>query len=340
MKKIFFLFFICLVLIFGLAFFLWSGIYLPKDKNAVEEKLFFIEQGKGVEEIAINLDNQGLIKHQLLFKFYVLVRGISPNLQTGVYKLSPSMSISEIVNKITTGDVYTKRITILEGYSIRQIEREFSETFNREMDFNQFYASDLEDQFKFLKDVPEGRGLEGFLFPDTYLFDYLVSEEEIIRTMLRNFDRKLTAEIREEIIKQEKSIYEIIIMASLLEKEVRILEDKKLVSDIFWRRIELNMPLQIDATIVYVLQGENWTFDQMRREVRANKNIDSLYNTYLNRGLPIGPISNPGINSILAAIQPRSNQYLFFLSTPEGETIFSRTYEQHKNAINRYLNAN
>jgi len=340
MKKIFLLILIFIGLIFILGFFLWQGIYLPKDQGAVQEKLFLVEQGRGVEEIAIQLDNHDLIRHQLLFKFYILAKGISPNLQTGVYKLSPSMSISEIANKIAIGDVYTKRITILEGYNIRQIEKEFSEIFSREMDFTQFYASDFEDQFEFLKDVPEERGLEGFLFPDTYLFNYLASEEEIVRTMLKNFDRKLTIKIREEIIKQEKSIYEIIIMASMLEREVRTFEDKKMVSDLFWRRIELNMPLQIDATIVYILQGESWTFDQMRREVRVNKNIDSPYNTYLNRGLPIGPISNPGINSILAATYPKSNQYLFFLSTPEGKTIFSRNYEQHKNAINRYLNAN
>ena len=340
------LFFLILILIsfFIIGFFIWQGIYLPKTQEAIQEKLFFIKEGQGNEEIAFNLKNEGLIKHHLLFELYIYIRRISGKLQAGVYSLSPSMSISEIANKIIIGDVYTKNITIPEGFTIRQMERRFSETFNREMNFSQFLASDFKDEFNFLETVPKNRGLEGFLFPDTYRFSYLVTEKNIIRAMLRNFDRKLTSEMREEIIKQGKSIYEIIIMASMLEREVKTFEDKKMVSDIFWRRIEVNMPLQVDATIVYFLEKkglmpeQGWTFYEMRREVGRALVIDSPYNTYLHRGLPIGPISNPGLNSILAAIRPQNNNYWFFLSTPEGKTIFSRTYSEHRIAIDRYLN--
>ena len=337
------IFFVFCLAIFGIAYFLWQGVYSPRNQEAIETQLFLIEEGKGVEEIAINLENQGLIKCQYLFKFYVLTRGVFPELQAGVYSLSPSMSISKIVNKITAGDVFTKRITIPEGFNIRQIERRFSEAFNREMNFLQFSASDFQDEFNFLKDVPRDRGLEGFLFPDTYQFSYLVTEEEIIREMLKNFDRKLTTETRKEITQQGKTIFDIVIMASLLEEEVREFEDKKIVSGIFWRRIEINMPLQVDATIVYILEKKDlipeqgWTFQEMRREVGLARDIDSLYNTYMYKGLPIGPISNPGMNSILAAVYPKNTNYLFFLSTPEGETIFSRTLQKHNIAKKRYF---
>jgi UPF0755 protein len=324
--------------------FIWNGIYAPKYQGMVEEKLFFVEEGRGVEEIAIKLEDEGLIRHQLFFKFYVLIRGISDELQTGVYLLSPSMSVSEIANKIAVGDVYTKKITIPEGFTIRQIENRFSETFNREMNFAQFRTADFQDEFNFLKDVPEDRGLEGFLFPDTYQFDYLVTEEEVAMAMLRNFDRKLTTEMRQEIERQDKTFFKIITMASIIEKEVRTLEDKKMVSDILWRRIGADMPLQADATIAYFLEQQGlmpeqgWTFQEMRREIGLAIKIDSPYNTYLRKGLPIGPISNPGINSLYAAINPKSNSYWFYLSTPEGKTIFSKTYQKHKTAINKYLN--
>jgi UPF0755 protein len=333
-----------LVLMILVKNFIWDGIYSPMHQEIVEERLFFVEEGKGVEEIAIKLEDEGLIRHQFFFKFYVLVNRMALDLQIGVYLLSPAMSVSEIANKFATGDIYTKTITIPEGFTIKQIEKRFSETFNREMNFVQFRAVDFQDEFDFLKNVPEDKNLEGFLFPDTYEFNYLVTEKEVLRRMLKNFDRKLTTKMREEIARQNKNIFEIIIMASILEREVRTLEDKKMVSNIFWRRIDINMPLQADATIVYFLEKQKfvpeqgWTFQQMRREIGLAIEIDSPYNTYLRRGLPVGPISNPGFDSIYAAINPSANQYWFYLSTPEGETIFSRTYQDHRVAIDKYLN--
>ncbi len=343
MKKVFLI--LISFCIIGAGLFLWQKVYLPNDPQVIEKQLFFIEKGEGIEQISLNLKNQGLIKNQYLFKFYTFIKGFSGELQRGIYSLSPSMSISEIANKIRTGAVFTKRITIPEGFTIRQIDERFSEVFNREINLSQFLISDFKDEFEFLKDAPPNRHLEGFLFPDTYQFCYLVSEEDIVRTILRNFDRRLTSEMRETITKQEKLIFEIIVMASLIEREVQTLEDRKLVSGLFWRRIEINMLLQVDATIAYVLQKrelipeDGWTFQEMRREIGRAREIDSPYNTYKHLGLPVGPISNPGTESILAAINPEDSQYLFFLSTPDGETIFSRTLREHNAAKRKYFNA-
>ena len=342
-KTIIIIFFVFCLIVFGVGYFVWQGVYLAKNQEAVETQLFFIEDGKRVKEIATSLENQNLIKCQYLFKFYVLVRGVSPELQAGVYLLSPSMSISEIVYKITAGNVFTKRITIPEGFNLSQTEARFSEVFKREINFAQFKIYDFQDEFEFLKNIPKDRTLEGFLFPDTYQFSYLVTEKEIIREMLRNFDRRLTLQLRKEIVQQEKTLFDIIIMASLIEREVKVFKDKKMISGIFWRRIDIGMPLQIDATIVYILQKkgliprQGWTFQEMRREVGLAKGIDSPYNTYMHRGLPPGPISNPGMNSILAAINPKDKGYLFFLSTPEGKTIFSKTLREHNRAKARYF---
>ena len=137
--------------------------------------------------------------------------------------------------------------------------------------------------------------------------------------------------MRTEILGQEKTIFEIITMASLLEKEVKAFEDKKLVSGILWKRLENKMPLQVDATITYITgkKSSKVSLDETK--------IDSPYNTYKYKGLPPGPISNPGLESIVAAIYPKKLDYLYYLSTPEGETIFSKTFEEHKRAKEQYF---
>jgi len=182
--------------------------------------------------------------------------------------------------------------------------------------------------------------LEGFLFPDTYYFSFGFSGAEVVKKMKDNFDKKVNQEIREEIKRQGKTLFEIITMASMIEKEVRTLEDKKLVSGLLWKRLKTNMPLQVDATIAYILTKEGkgeWTFEEMRREIAKARDIDSPYNTYKYRGLPVGPISNPGLESILAAVYPEDSEYWYYLSTPEGETIFSKTLDEHNRARAKYF---
>lgn len=311
MKKIIIL--ILIILLLG-AFFIVSFLQemrSPKDAGAVEEKLFLVEKGRGFSEIAENLEKQGLIKQNLYFKVYVLWQGYSRSLQAGEYLLSPSMNILQIAKKMVAGHTASITIIVPEGFTKKQIEERLG------------------------MELP-GENLEGFLFPDTYQFSFSVSGEEAVKRMRDNFEKKLTQELRQEIEKQEKTIFEIITMASLIEKEVRTLEDKKLVSGILWKRLGINMPLQVDAAIAYILEGEKWSFDQMRKEIAAARNIDSLYNTYKYRGLPLGPICNPGMESIEATVYPQESEYWYYLSTPQGETIFSRTLEEHNAARNKY----
>lgn len=138
-------------------------------------------------------------------------------------------------------------------------------------------------------------------------------------------------DLRKEIEKQGKTIFEIITMASLLEKEVRTMEDKKMVSAVLWKRLEASMPLQVDATIIYI------TGKKTTKVSISETKIDSSYNTYRYKGLPIGPICNPGLDSIKAAIYPESSEYWYYLSTPEGETVFSETFKEHNIAKAKYL---
>ncbi len=182
-------------------------------------------------------------------------------------------------------------------------------------------------------DFLEGlESLEGFLFPDTYYISYNVSSNEIIKKMLDNFDKKLTSDLRAEIKKQGKSVKEIVTLASIVEKEVYKEEDKKIVAGIFLKRVVLGMPLDADSTINYIT-GKNSPMP-----TSGDLAAESLYNTYLNKGLPPGPISNPSLSSIKAAIYPEDSPYLYYLNRQDTkETIFSKTFEEHLENKNKYL---
>ncbi len=324
---------ILIIILFIVAFF-GTGIYLPVEKNSTKNVEFLVEKGEGAKEISIKLKEEGLIRWSSLFRFYVLIKEVSNKLKAGKYLLSKTMNIPDMVGKFVSGDVVKEEITIIEGWNLKDIGKYFEEKgIATSEELSKVSQSEIwkSEKFDFLKDKSDKVGLEGYLFPDTYEIHQKVSLEEIVGKMLSNFDKKLSSDLREEIKKQGKSIFEIITMASLLEKEVQTLEDKKIVSGILWKRLENKIPLQVDATIIYL------TGKKSSKISRKETQIDSPFNTYKYKGLPLGPISNPGLESIIAAIYPQDSEYWYYLSTPEGETIFSKTLEEHNVAKQEYL---
>jgi UPF0755 protein len=297
-------FFVFIVLIFLVIFiFLW-GIFIPKEKIS-KEKNFSVKKGQGLFEIGENLEKEGLIKSKIFFDFYVILRGKQKNLQAGKYLLSPSMNVPKIAQKIISGDVGKMKVTIPEGFTVKEIEERLGIKLS-------------------------GENLEGYLFPDTYYFPIDASGKEVVKIMRENFEKKISP-YKEEIKKSGKSLHEIITMASLLEKEVKTKEEKKLVSGILWKRLKAGIPLQVDATITYIT-GKKTTKISLE-----DLQIDSPYNTYKYKGLPPGPICNPGLESILAALYPEESEYWYYLSTPEGKTLFFKTLEEHNLAKAKYL---
>ncbi|MCK4454087.1 endolytic transglycosylase MltG [Candidatus Parcubacteria bacterium] len=321
---------IFLILFLIAIFFIWQGIYTSKDSTSLEEKVFSVERGQGLFQIGENLEKQDLIKSRFLFNFYVISKKKQGNLQAGQYLLSSSMNIPQVAQKMILGDVYKIKITIPEGFTLKQIEERITSNLTRTFLIN-IEINEFKDEYDFLKDMPDSALLEGFLFPDTYYFFPEAETEEIVKVFLDNFDRKLTSELRAEIEKQGKTVFEIITMASMIEKEVITLKDKKMVSGILWKRLENKMPFQVDATIAY-LTGKKTT-----KVSTEDLKIDSPYNTYKYLGLPIGPICNPGLDSILAAVYPEDSNYWYYLSTSEKETIFSKTLKEHRINKAKYL---
>lgn len=306
----------CLLVSICLFIFLYQ-LYVPLNKN-VEESIFIIKEGQGLNEIAHNLKIGRIIGNEWPFAFYIWLSCKTDKLQAGKYALSSAMSARYVADKIINGDVIRDwvKVTIPEGWTNIQIE---------EWLFGVGLPAD--SSHKFL-DIT----LQGYLFPDTYYFEKESGVEEIVKKMLRNFDVKLSSDLREEIAQQGKTIYEVLIMASILEKEVISDEDRAIVSGIFWKRLKDKYPLQSCATIAYILEVDKW------RYTYADTRIKSPYNTYLNIGLPSTPINNPGLSAIKAAIYPKESDYYFFLTDPEdGKTVFSKTFEEHSRNKIKYF---
>lgn len=347
MKKIITFFIVLSLVVIGTFFYFLNqyknNIYSINSKDA-EEKIFTIENGQRAREVAANLKEENLIKNDFYFLVDLYLNKKQNNIQAGDYILNTSMKPEEIIEAITNGRTTAKKLTIIEGWNLKDVADALKKL--NVSDPQDFYdiaglpATDYKeiidkpknysDQFSFLKDKPSWISLEGYLYPDTYYLSSAGTLDSAIKKALENFDHKLTPDLRNEIQKQGKTIFEIVTMASILEEEVKSIEDKKMVAGILYKRIEQNMPLQIDATTLYAqIKDDN---------SKVNTKYVSPYNTYLIRGLPLGPICNPSIDSIKAAIYPTPSNYLFYLSASDsGKTIFSRNFEEHKRAIQQYL---
>ena len=304
---------IFVVAIFLLGALIFFQVFVPL-RGSEEKVLFHIEKGEGNEEISIHLEKEGLIRSSFTFRLYVLATGAFYTLKAGDYELNFSMSVAEIAHKIASGDIAKQTLTIIEGWNRKEIAIYLKEK-------GIAHAEDLGNA--------EYATLEGYLFPDTYGVRKEAGLEEVIALMQKNFDKKFTQQMKDTASAQKKTIQQIVIMASLIEKEVRTSEDKRIVSGILWKRLDIGMPLQVDATITYITGKQKISV--------ADIKIDSSYNTYKYRGLPAGPIANPGLESIQAALNPEANPYLYYLSTPEGQTIFSKTLQEHNQAKAQYL---
>lgn len=309
------------------------ALFLSGDKKE-ENKIanFEIKKGENIWNTASNLKKEGFIESKIYFVWYVYKNDYRGQIKAGKYILNSNLKVSEIVMILVNGDKGAEKesikITFPEGFSLKQMGERLSENGFDGDDFLELsktpqYFKD-KYQMDFLSSIPEGKYLEGYLFPDTYFFFVDEEMENVIKKMLENFQRKFSSDMQAEIARQEKSIFEIMTMASIIEKEVKTPEDKKVVSGIFYNRLKSGQAFQSCATLSFIL-GENK--EQYSYE---DTQILSPYNTYLNPGLPPGPIANPGLDSILAAIYPTQTSYIYFLSDPKtGETIFANTLEEH-----------
>ncbi len=291
-----------------------------------------IDQGTGTAEIAARLKSENLITNTFLFKLKSKLSGLDGKYRAGIHLLSKNMSMDEIMEGLLRGRDNTIRFTIPEGYDIRRTAHALNsinlvdkDTFFEEVSTGHF------DHW-FLKTAPKGEArLEGYLFPETYEIFTGATEHEIIQKMLNQFEKVFTKEDEKRALEHGFNINEIITLASIVEREAVVPEDRPVIAGVFCNRLKLGMPLQSCATVQYILGEQKPVLST------ADTRIDSPYNTYLITGLPPSPICSPGKDSIKAALSPEKNDYLYFLAKGDGSHVFSRTYEEHLKMKAKYI---
>lgn len=299
-----------------LAFVLYDATLRAPEAFPAGE-IITIEEGATLDDITQQLEHRRVVQNKSALKVIVKVFGGEKTIFAGDYFFKDKKNLFTVVWMITTGNFGQDPITVTipEGVTNADIASIIARQIS---DF---------DTEKFLEAAD---GKEGYLFPNTYRFLPGIKPEAVVRTLERTFYREI-APLRSDILRFNKPLSEIVIMASLLEKEAGDTEVRRIISGILWKRIEIGMPLQVDATFLYI-NGKN-TF-QLTLDDLA---LDSPYNTYRNKGLPIGPIANPGLDSLLAAVTPIESDYIYYLADKEGITHYSRTFEEHKEKKVRYL---
>lgn len=278
--------------------------------------LITVTDGESLGEIAVDLEHQRIVRSPFVFK--IITKVIFRN-DTGIiagdYVFEKELNAFSVARRLATGkfNLEPRKVTIPEG-------------------LNKFELADLlgDNLINFDKEAFIAAAPEGYLFPDTYFFLPNASSEEVIKVMNANFSRQLE-EIQEKVTASERGLTDIMTMASIVEREARKSETRKIIAGILWNRLAMGMPLQVDVTFKYI-NGKT-TFDLTDEDLT----VDSLYNTYKYPGLPPTPIANPGMDSILATLDPIKTDFVFFLSDQEGEMHYAKTFEEHVNNKNKYI---
>lgn len=290
----------------------------PADQSVVR---IVIPKGKSVKAVSQQLKERGLIKSPLMFQVYYRLNQEQYEIQAGSFELSPSLAVKDIFQKLSQGtdDVW---ITLTEGLRREEIAQSL-----------ELYSLEAYDQQKFLSQTV---GLEGQLFPDTYLVPKESTTASIVALLQNTFEKKI-APLETEIDQSPHSFKDLLIVASLLEREAQGKEQMRLVSGVLWRRLDLGMPLQVDATLQYAKGYDEQLQTWWPRPSARDKEVDSRFNTYRNPGLPPHPICNPGYDAIEAALKPIDSGNLYYLHDNQGEIHFAQTLQEHNQNVNRYL---
>ncbi|TSI03278.1 endolytic transglycosylase MltG [Lysinibacillus sp. BW-2-10] len=316
----------------------------PIDPESTTEIPVEIPMGSGISSISTILEEQGVIKNARIFKYYTKFKNES-SFQAGNYTMSQAMTFDEIIESLKTGKVYREPIftvTVPEGLTLVQISEIIGK--NTEFTAEQFMEKIVDPQFidkmvgefpdLFTDEIKDGSiryALEGYLFPATYPFyEKNPSLEEIITTMIAQTNT-MVVEYKPLLEEKQMTVHDLLTFASLLEEEATAQTDRETIASVFYNRLEIDMPLQTDPTVLYALGSHK------DRVLYEDLEVDNPYNTYVIQGLPPGPIANAGKISIDAALSPTDTEYLYFLADAEGNNHFAKTYDEHLQNIDKFL---
>ena len=309
---------------------------------ALQTLVFSIPVGATTADIGRDLQAAGLIRSDLLFRLLVDRRGLDGKLRQGQYLLREDMVLEDILTALESGAVAEQTITFPEGWRVEEMaERLGAQTHIRPDAFlaaTHAQARTLSAEFPALRSVPGDQSLEGYLFPDTYQIAPSTTAADLVRRMLRRFDEVVGDDIRAAAAARGMTLHQAITLATIIEREAVLDEERPLISGVFHNRLDRGIPLQADPTAQYAIGqtapgGRWWKPDLTVEDLR----VPSPYNTYVTTGLPPGPIANPGLKSIQAAVNPATTDYLFFVARGDGAHAFAETAEEHARNVRSYL---
>lgn len=322
------LFFSIILLLFFISWFTAEFISPPRSPSG--SLILEIEKGTPARDIAQQLKEQQVLSKKWPFMVGYTLFFSSQSLKAGEYQFQVPLSPKEVLKKLTQGQVYLHPVTVPEGLTIQEMAPLFHSTLSVEPD--EFLKAASNTQIISSIDS-KAEDLEGYLYPETYHFPKGTSAKGIVAAMIAQFKETFTSSWQHRAQKIHMSVRETVTLASLVEKETAVPEEKPLVSAVFHNRLERGMKLDCDPTIIYALKKNNEFEGRLRSK---DLELDSPYNTYVYGGLPPGPIANPGKESLKAALYPADVPYLYFVSKNDGSHHFSRTFKEHQRAVNKY----
>lgn len=313
-NKMFWVLLLLVLVLSVVGIFFWEISLAPVNPSDKSIRQFTVEKGEALKAVAHSLEQKGLIRSWLIFVLQVKKQGLSGQIQAGDFKLSPSLSSGQVLEVLNHGtkDIW---VTIPEGWRKEEIDERLVKLLGfTSGDFSQIAS-------------------EGYMFPDTYLIPKNATASFVVDLMRQNFDKKITAKKFSGL-----SLLEIVTLASIVERETKHSQDRPLVAGILLKRLQHDWPLEVDATLQYALgysaSEKNWWRKNLTQD---DLNLNSPYNTRIYKGLPPGPISNPGLASLQAVFNPQDSPYWFYLSDKNGNMHYAKTIEEHTENIKKFL---
>jgi UPF0755 protein len=312
----------------GGGWFLWRAVTSPYKGYSEATKLVEVRKGLRTSTIVRHLQQQGVVRDQYVPVIYVKLARYGESLKAGIYEFSKPMSAADVIDKLIRGDVVLKSVTIREGLDRFAVARLFAaEGFGRETEWDK-----LTGEAESIHDIaPEAKSLEGYLFPDTYKFSPGTPPKAIVQEMTQNFRKHFGAEMN--YITTGLTLHQTVTLASIVETEAKLPEERPIVASVYLNRIRLHMLLGADPTVIYALKLANRWDGNIHK---ADLQIDSPYNTYRFPGLPPGPVASPGVASLRAAAAPAKTSYLYFVARHDGSHAFSTTIDEHNRNVQKY----
>lgn len=294
------------------------------------EQLVEIPSGQGSRAIGRTLAEAGVVRDEWTFRLAVYLTGTSRDLEAGEYRFAGPTSAKEVARKLARGEVYLRPITFPEGLTIREMSSAFE---SRGFGEAEAFLSAAADPVAIRELDPAAPDLEGYLFPETYNLPRSATAPALVDRMVHRFLEVFDDRLREETERSGFTVREVVTLASLVEKETAVAEERPIVAAVYLNRLRIGMPLQADPTVIYALQRAGEYDGNLTRK---NLQFDSPYNTYRNRGLPPGPIASPGRASIEAVLDPAPVDYLYFVSRNDGSHAFATTLAEHNRNVRRW----